>query len=80
MTYAGREWDSPWRSAALDRIERIRKSDLEIQVLDPDGQPLENVAVHVQMQRHAFVFGTAVKAMLLAGERSDFPIRRHRKG
>jgi GH35 family endo-1,4-beta-xylanase len=60
QTYPGREPDAPWRKDALDRIERIRKGDLTIRVLDAAGQPVPNAQVHARMTRHAYLFGTAV--------------------
>ena len=34
LTYNGREPDAPWRKDALDRIERFRKADLAVHVVD----------------------------------------------
>ena len=67
VSYSGREPDAPWRAEAAQRIERIRKADLSITVLD-NGVPVENAAVHLRMQRHAFGFGSAVNAARVAQE------------
>ena len=64
---------------ALTRIEQIRKADLTIEVVDADGKPLKDAIVKVQMQRHAFGFGTAVNAMVLGAAENDFPITRKRR-
>jgi GH35 family endo-1,4-beta-xylanase len=53
----GREPDAPWRKEAAERIEKIRKGDLTVQVVDGAGQPLPEAQVHVQMKRHAFPWG-----------------------
>ncbi|AEN72949.1 Endo-1,4-beta-xylanase [Rhodothermus marinus SG0.5JP17-172] len=56
-----------WRAAALQRIEQYRKGTIRVQVLDPDGRPVEGAQVHVRMRRHAFGFGTAVSFGLVLG-------------
>ncbi len=65
-TYGGREPEAPWRAAAADRIERIRKGDLRVVVVGPDGQPVPGVNVGVRLQKHSFWFGTAVSSRILA--------------
>ena len=57
--YKGIEDDAPWRKQCLARIERIRKSPLEIHVTDKDGKPLAGAEVQVTMKRHAFRFGSS---------------------
>ncbi|MCX7014553.1 MAG: endo-1,4-beta-xylanase [Candidatus Sumerlaeota bacterium] len=70
-TYAGREPDAPWRQAADERIEKIRKGDLTVSVVDAAGKPIEGAAVKIAMRRHAFHFGTAVSARNIMGESPD---------
>lgn len=66
--YPGRgEADAPWRLAAAERINQFRKGDLTVKVVDRDGNPLPGVQVFVQQTNHAFKFGSAVTAQLLAG-------------
>ncbi|MEM1027242.1 MAG: endo-1,4-beta-xylanase [Planctomycetota bacterium] len=71
LTYSGREADAPWRLEALQRIEELRMSDLAVTVTDANGQPVSGAKVRVQMQRHAFPFGSAVVAKTLAGPEAD---------
>jgi GH35 family endo-1,4-beta-xylanase len=59
-TYPGQEPDAAWRADAGQRIEQIRKADINVQVLDGNGQPSPNAQVHVEMLQHDFKFGTAV--------------------
>ncbi len=66
--YDGREADAPWRKEALTRIEQLRMGDLAIEVVDASGKPVREAKVNVQLKRHSFGFGTAVKAKLLMGE------------
>jgi endo-1,4-beta-xylanase len=61
FTYAGREANAAWRKAALERIERIRKSDFTVRVLDAAGRPLRNAAIRVEQRRAAFQFGSALQ-------------------
>ena len=65
LTYSGREPDARWRKDALDRIERIRKADLAVHVVDASGKPVQDATVHIRMRRHTFGFGSAVTAKLL---------------
>ncbi len=66
VPYSGMEADAPWRKDAEERIEQIRKGDLTVRVTDATGRPAANAKVHVKMRRHAFGFGTAVRARQLA--------------
>lgn len=74
FNYVGREPDAPWRAPAAERIERLRKADLAIELRGPDGLPLPGsvaAEVRVQMQRHAFGFGSAVAGDRLLGTGTD---------
>lgn len=68
VTYRGQAADSPWRRAAEARIEKIRKGDLEIEVVDASGRPVPSARVSVAMTRHHFEFGTAAPFSLLMNE------------
>ncbi|WP_035601435.1 endo-1,4-beta-xylanase [Haloferula sp. BvORR071] len=76
-SYAGREPDAPWRKAALDRIEKQRKSDFSVRVTGPDGKPLANARITLKLRRHEFGFGSAVTADLLTADTED--ARRYRE-
>ncbi|MGD0389615.1 MAG: endo-1,4-beta-xylanase [Tepidisphaeraceae bacterium] len=71
VTYEGRAADAPWRAEALQRIERIRKGDLDVYVTDAQGAPVANATVHAVLRRHAFGFGTCVDADLLVSKTPD---------
>jgi GH35 family endo-1,4-beta-xylanase len=71
LSYIGRELDAPWRKVALGKIERIRKGDLTIHVLDSAGKPVAGTKVTVRMKRHAFGWGSAVDAGTLLSEGAD---------
>ncbi|MHC5068344.1 MAG: endo-1,4-beta-xylanase, partial [Planctomycetota bacterium] len=61
--YQGREPWAPWRTAAAERIERLRAAPLTVTVVDGDGLPLPNAKVHISQQRHAFEFGNACRVV-----------------
>ncbi|NBB83427.1 MAG: hypothetical protein GVY28_08475 [Alphaproteobacteria bacterium] len=77
-TYEGRSRAAAWRDAAAERIDRYRKADMAITVIDEDGRPVPGAKVHVRMRRHAFWFGSAVKLWKIARNQGDDRIyRRH---
>ncbi|MDB4615092.1 endo-1,4-beta-xylanase [Akkermansiaceae bacterium] len=80
VTYAGREKDAAWRTEALERIEKIRKAELVVEVVDSEGNPVPDAEVKVEMKRHAFRFGNTVNAHLLGAEENDFPYTKKRNG
>ncbi len=51
--------EAVWRSAP-SRIEKHRKSDAVIEVLDASGKALAGVKVRVEQTRHAFLFGSNI--------------------
>jgi len=69
--YEGAAEDAAWRVAALERIERMRKADLSVEVVDAAGAPVPGAEVRVRMTRHAFGWGTAVAADGLMGSGAD---------
>jgi len=62
ITYAGQAPDAAWRIAATDRISRIRKGKVDIEVLDQKGSALKDASISIEMVRHQFGFGTAIPA------------------
>ena len=71
-TYPGREPNSAWRAEAAAAIDAHRKADLTVRVVDGNGDPRPGATVRVAMTRHAFGFGTAVDAWLLAITREEY--------
>ncbi len=69
--YVGRAPSAPWRKAAAERIDRLRKADLTITVVDAAGKPMPGAKVRAQMKRSAFGWGTAVDANTLLGQGAD---------
>jgi endo-1,4-beta-xylanase len=58
--YGGSEPDAPWRIAAEQSIEQIRKANLTVKIVTPNGQPVSGAEVRFEMTQHAFKFGSAV--------------------
>ncbi|MEM9882212.1 MAG: endo-1,4-beta-xylanase [Planctomycetota bacterium] len=58
LTYEGQQPDAPWRAEATRRIDRHRKADLTVEVVDAAGRPVPDARVHAVLDRHAFGFGT----------------------
>lgn len=71
LNYPGMEDDAPWRAEALARIEKLRKADLSVEVVDATGRPVPGAEVKVEMTRHEYRFGTAVPAARLLGTSTD---------
>jgi endo-1,4-beta-xylanase len=73
QTYAGSAPDAPWRAEAEQRIEKIRKANLNISVKKLNGDPVSGATVKVEMIDQAFRFGSAITANRIAGNnRQDF--------
>ena len=71
IRYAGMEPDALWRKAAAERIERFRKSDLQIKVTNASGKPVSGATVEVHQLRHSFGFGSCVVANLITASGPD---------
>lgn len=69
--YPGFEADAPWRAAAGERIDRVRRADLTVTVVDPEGRPVPGARVHVRLDRHAFALGTCIKVPRILGTTAD---------
>jgi GH35 family endo-1,4-beta-xylanase len=54
----GSEANASWRNAAAERIEKYRKADLQIKVVDADGNPVPDAKVSVTMTKHQFKFAS----------------------
>jgi len=63
--------EDAWEQEAQQRIDRIRKADLTVRVVDADGKPMSGVPVHVAMVRHAFPWGTCVSEKHITGPEPD---------
>ena len=71
LTYAGRAPDAAWRQSAEERIRQHRQGDFTLQIVDSAGQPVADAPVEVTMQRHAFLFGSALQMWRLTSETAE---------
>ncbi|HEY4301983.1 MAG TPA: endo-1,4-beta-xylanase [Candidatus Didemnitutus sp.] len=60
-----------WRADADARIERLRKSDFEVQARDPSGATLAVKGLTYRLVRHRFLFGTAIAYRPFADQGPD---------
>ena len=58
--YEGIEPDAPWRKEADERIEKFRKGDMKVKVLDENGSPVSDAKVKINMTNHEFEFGSVL--------------------
>jgi len=58
--YEGMEEDALWRVEANERIVTHRMADLNINVTDMNGDPIQGATVEVEQLAHDFGFGSAV--------------------
>lgn len=54
--YKGSEQDAQWRKDALERIEKIRKGDINVIVKDSQGNVIPDAQVNVDMFEHEFLW------------------------
>ena len=71
LTYAGRAPDAAWRQRAEERIRQHRQGDFALQIIGATGQPVADAPVEVTMQRHAFLFGSALQMWRLTSETAE---------
>lgn len=61
--------DAEWRKQALEDIEKHRKGDFNVVVLDKDGNPVKDAEVELDMFEHEFEFGSAFTTGLSDNEK-----------
>jgi hypothetical protein len=72
ISYAGMAADAPWRKAADERIDKIRKGPLRIIVKDKAGKPAPSATANAKLVKHAFAFGTCVPSAILISGSNEF--------
>ncbi|PKG98423.1 energy transducer TonB [Paraglaciecola sp. MB-3u-78] len=70
-TYGGRNETATWRAAAEARIEQHRKGDFTVTLQTPSGDKISDADISINMQKHAYHFGSAVVSSMLVGEGAD---------
>ncbi|MEI7578230.1 MAG: endo-1,4-beta-xylanase [Armatimonadota bacterium] len=72
--YAGKstyERDEVWKKEADARIEKLRKGNLNLQILDTKGKPLANQLVTLKQTSHDFRFGVALTGSYMLNPSPD---------
>ena len=59
-------WEKDWKTAANEQIEQLRKRNVEIEVVDLNGNPLPGATVRAVQRTHQFGFGTAINRTALS--------------
>ncbi len=62
------EKEAEWRKAKLDSIEKNRKGDFNIFVVDKGGNPIEGAEVELDMFEHEFEIGNAMNGSIINNE------------
>jgi GH35 family endo-1,4-beta-xylanase len=70
VKYEGEAADAPWRAEAAERIEKLRKGEAAVRVLDTAGNPVVDADVKLTLTRHAFQFGSALSTNFIAASAS----------
>ncbi len=60
VRYDGMEEDAPWRAEAAERIEKFRKGNVDVKLVDGSENPVSGAAVTLTMKQHQFGFGSAI--------------------
>ncbi len=68
--YDGDSPDAPWRNAAAERIEKYRKGDLRIKVVDKNNKPVKAADVAVSLKKIVFGWGTAISSNFILDTQS----------
>jgi len=63
-SYVGSGPNEQWRIDANARINQHRQSNLTVNFVDQDGDPVSGADVSIEMQSHAFSFGVAQNAIM----------------
>lgn len=60
-----------WKKEALHRIDSLRKVDLNITVLDANGNKIENAVIDIKLTKHHFKFGAVINNTFLTTTYAD---------
>ncbi len=79
LTYRGMHPDASWRKAASDRIDSVRRGNIDLLVTDSGGNPIEDAEIRVRMTKHEFLFGSAVSSELTVQNEEPQHTERYRE-
>lgn len=69
-------WGGPaptdaWKTAAFERIEKHRKADFKLRLVDAKGKPIPNAKVKLAQTRQLFRWGSAVPASRITEDKPE---------
>lgn len=65
VKYFGAEADAPWRNEAQQQIEKHRKTDFSVKLVDDKNQPILNASLDLELAKHDYNFGCGLNAAQL---------------
>lgn len=71
------EMNADWRSRANSGIEKYRKRDLQVTVVDRQGKPIKGAEVRIEQTKKAFPFGSAISGRFLTSARWQEEFKKH---
>jgi endo-1,4-beta-xylanase len=71
LGYPGMEEDAPWRQQAAERIDKLRKRELAVKVVDKQHKPVAGADISLHQTKQAFGLGSAVVAQTLTRPGND---------
>ena len=74
-SYRGMSDSAAWRTEAYKRIEKHRKDDFKVRIIDSAKKPIKNLKVDLSLYRHHFGFGAAPKLARLYDKKFSAEIR-----
>ena len=74
-SYRGMSDSAGWRTEAYKRIEKHRKDDFKVRIIDSAKKPIKNLKVDLSLYRHHFGFGAAPKLARLYDKKFSAEIR-----
>ena len=60
QVYEGMEENAPWRVAASERIDNIRKASVKVIVKDRNGKLVPDADISINQKKHAYGFGSII--------------------
>ncbi len=74
-SYRGMSDSAGWRTEAYKRIEKHRKDDFKVRIIDSAQKPIKNLKVDLSLYRHHFGFGAAPKLARLYDKKFSEEVR-----
>lgn len=60
-----------WKKKAERRIEKIRKGDFVLRIVDNSGKPVPDAPIHIRQEKHSYGFGCYTDAGMISANGKD---------